>query len=208
MKVKICKVDECGKEAANFPNSTIKQKYCQEHAIKAVLDIQKQDAIKHREELERLRLMRKKGHNSLKTDHQKAIKLADDWFSRYIRFKHSFDRNGTLFCECYTCFKHYPMMAMDNGHWQKRENITTRFHPDNARPQCTECNQHKKGEYSKFEMNLISEIGTEKTEQLKYLATRQGENTTEYCKLMADKYRMMCKELFKDRGVKNPWDRN
>ena len=97
------------------------------------------------------------------------------------------------------------MMTMDNGHWQKRENKATRFHENNARPQCTSCNDHHKGEYAKFELRLISEIGQDEVDQIKQLARHEQKDSEEWYKEIANKYKNKCNELFKERKIKNPW---
>ena len=201
-KPKLCQWEGCDEEAANFPNSTIKKKYCTEHAIKAVLEQKRAEISKDKEELEKARENSKKGNATSK---RLALSAADKWFSHYIRFKYAFDRNGEWWCECYTCRSHFKMKECDNGHWQKRENKATRFHEDNARPQCTECNQHHKGEFAKFEERLIEDIGLEKVNELKHLAKSIGEDSEIFYREQSDKYRELLNKELKRRGVKNPW---
>lgn len=202
-KPPICKNKGCGKPKKKRPgNTTLYFPYCEDCLVSDVLNKVRIEKVKSKEELEKARQEVK---IIRKTDKQRALKLADDWFSKYIRFKYSFEMNGSLYCECYTCGHSYLMKAMDNGHWQKRENKLTRFNENNARPQCTECNDHKKGDYAKFELHLISEIGIEEVEIIKKMATQAGEDSFLMYKEQADKYRNLCNELFKERKQKNPW---
>lgn len=46
MKPKICKFDGCENEVARFPNSTIRQKYCLDHAINGVLSKVRKNEVK------------------------------------------------------------------------------------------------------------------------------------------------------------------
>lgn len=156
---------------------------------------------------------KEKPKNGLKTGFDKtrmkskssAMKYADSMFSRYIRLKHSFEASGETVCRCYTCGAIKSIKNAECGHWQRRGYKTTRFHEDNARPQCTKCNAYLSGEPEKFEINLIKEIGEERVFHLKRLAQEQGEDNAIFYNEMAGLYRYKYQKICKERGIKNPW---
>jgi len=149
--------------------------------------------------------MRKTGSNKATSEKTRALKLADSWFSKYIRLKHSFESSGIRKAKCYTCENVYPILDMDCGHWQKRQNLGTRFHKNNARPQCTSCNDYNKGEFSKFESNLIDEIGVEKVMNIKSISDINYHVSIEDLKDTSKKYRTLFNELLKELKIKSPW---
>ena len=149
--------------------------------------------------------MRKTGANPTTSEKTRALSRADEWFSKFKRLEHSFELNGIRQAKCYTCDNVYSILLMDNGHWQKRENMGTRFHLDNARPQCTSCNDWKKGQYDIFEERLINEIGKEDVESLKELAKSNYHTSIVELRDTAKHYRLKFKELLKERNIKNPW---
>ena len=98
----------------------------------------------------------------------KLKKELDKWFSLYIRLRDA-DSNGLVFC--FTCgrSKHYKS-GMQNGHFQSRSFLATRFDEHNCQPQCVGCNMFKQGEQYKFAMNLDAKYGEGKAEELECLA--------------------------------------
>ncbi|MCE5332730.1 MAG: recombination protein NinG [Bacteroidales bacterium] len=152
-----------------------------------------------------LPISRNKPEKRKKTPRQCAMDRADEWFSRYIRLKYSFESGGELFCKCYTCGNPKPILVIENGHFQRRGYKTTRFHPNDARPQCTFCNHHRSGEPEKFELNLIRDIGQDKVNELKKLAQQIGEDNEPFYREQAAKYRKLFNMLLKERKLKSPW---
>ena len=73
----------------------------------------------------------------------KKYRNLDKWFSAYIRLR---DTNEHGQGRCITCQKMKPFEDLDCGHWQTRNNISTRFDPHNANAQCRNCNSFKGGE--------------------------------------------------------------
>mgnify|MGYP001298670830 CR=1 FL=1 len=198
-----CKVKGCNEPKMKCPgNNDLYFSKCQSHQIEYVLGKQKADMIKDKAGLE---TMRKTGKKTTTSEKKKALKLADSWFSKYIRFKNAYYHSGMYYCRCYTCNNEYPILTMDCGHWQKRQHIATRFNENNARPQCTSCNDYNKGEYAKFEVNLIDEIGLEETEKIKQLAKTIFHDSIEYFRSVAEAYRIECNNLFKEKNIKNIW---
>lgn len=71
-----------------------------------------------------------------------AMRRADKYFSLYIRKSKSM--NGQH-CKCVTCGKIAHWKDMDCGHYMERDNYSTRYDEKNCNPQCTHCNNYRKG---------------------------------------------------------------
>jgi len=94
-----------------------------------------------------------------------------------VKLNHSIDG----YCKCITCDK--PIRIGDHecncGHWLPRSYSPTKYEEDNLRPQCAQCNGHSAGGFAKysgrpveFERALRLEIGDERVEELKFMATQ------------------------------------
>lgn len=145
-----------------------------------------------------------------KSSKTKAMDKADKYFSRYIRLLHTMpnvQQKDILVCKCYTCGAVKDIMDIDNGHFVNREHKTVRFHEDNARPQCKHCNRFRSGKHNIFEANLIKEIGEDRVAHIKALGLEPGEDNEIFYNEMADKYRLKIKELCKERGISNPFNK-
>jgi len=99
----------------------------------------------------------------------KLKKELDTIFSIFIRIRES---NEYGMCQCFTCGKvgHYKTGGMQNGHFQSRKHLATRFHEDNCQVQCVACNMFRQGEQFKFGINLDAKYGDGTAEELEYLA--------------------------------------
>lgn len=133
-------------------------------------------------------------------DEKGAMGLADMYFSRYIRLKHS--ENG--FCTCYTCGAILPIKQSDNGHYKKRQYKATRYHENNCRSQCKTCNGDIKhnGKQVEFRINLINEIGLQEVEEIERLARSFVKMSAKDYRDIADHYREKVNQLQKELGVK------
>ena len=98
----------------------------------------------------------------------KLKKELDKWFSLYIRLRDSTDE-GMIQCHTCGCVKHYKK-GMQNGHFQSRSFLATRFNEENCQPQCVGCNMFKQGEQYKFALNLDAKYGSGTAEDLESLA--------------------------------------
>jgi hypothetical protein len=140
-----------------------------------------------------------------KTPRQCAMDRADEWFSKYIRLRYSFEDRGELYCRCYTCNRPHPIKQIENGHYVNREHKTVRFHPNNARPQCTHCNCYRSGKHAIFGTKLAKEIGVEEVDNLRQMSMFPGEDNELFYREQANKYRKLFNQLLKEKGIKNPW---
>ena len=64
----------------------------------------------------------------------KLKKELDKWFSLFIRLRDA-DSNGLVFCFTCGCSKYYKR-GMQNGHFQSRKHLATRWDEENCQPQC------------------------------------------------------------------------
>ena len=76
-------------------------------------------------------------------------------------------------CQCFTCgiVRHYKE-GMQNGHFQSRSYLATRFDEVNCQPQCVGCNMFKQGEQYKFALALDNKYGQGTAEEIQ-LKTKQ-----------------------------------
>ena len=130
----------------------------------------------------------------------KLKKELDKIFSVYIRLR---EANEYGMCQCFTCGKvgHYKKDGMQNGHFQSRKHLSTRFDEENCQVQCVKCNVYAWGEQYKFSLALDSKYGEGKAEELQYLARTtlkisriEYEEKISYYKLLVDK-------LKKEKGI-------
>ena len=95
---------------------------------------------------------------TLKTGEWK--KMADQYFSRYIRLKYYDKKNKAV--KCVTCGKWFHLNEVQAGHFVKRSAISTRFDEENVYPQCQGCNIFQKGNYPAYSKFLIKNFGSER----------------------------------------------
>ena len=87
----------------------------------------------------------------------KLKKKLDQIFSKYIR--HKYAKDGMV--KCYTCQHIGEVKKMQNGHFNPRQHLATRYDERNCRPQCFACNMYYGGNPAVFASKLIDEYGPE-----------------------------------------------
>ena len=99
----------------------------------------------------------------------KLKKELDKWFSLYIRLR---EANSEGLCQCFTCRKiaHYKTGGMQNGHFQSRRFLATRYDEENCQVQCVGCNMFKQGEQFKFALGIDAKYGDGTALHLEYQA--------------------------------------
>ena len=99
----------------------------------------------------------------------KLKKELDKWFSLFIRLRNATDHEGL--CQCFTCGKVDHYKRMQNGHFQSRRFMATRYSEDgNCEVQCVACNMFRGGEQYKFALALDSKYGEGTAEELEFLS--------------------------------------
>lgn len=200
MKPKICKYPGCEELPVNFPKSTIKRKYCKEHAILAVLSKARDEASKDKAGLEKMREERKK------TPQQRFYQLTA-WrnCSQYVLLHYADD---DLMVECCTSGRFYRVNDpnLHCGHYHKADrHKATAFEFKNLAPQSASDNTKKGG---------LPEVMAEWIERVHGPGTLEWLNIEKNKTLHLDKvtlnqiskrYLNLFNEELKRRGIDNPW---
>ena len=129
----------------------------------------------------------------------KLKKELDKWFSLYIRLR---EANEYGMCQCFTCgiVRHYKE-GMQNGHFQSRKHLSTRFDEENCQVQCGSCNMFKQGEQYKFSIYLEYAYGEGKAEELESLARTIAKfSRVDYEDKIAY-YKSYVEKLKKEKGI-------
>ena len=128
----------------------------------------------------------------------KLKKELDTIFSLYIRLRES--EEGLV--QCFTCGKvsHYKS-GMQNGHFQSRKHLSTRWSETNCQVQCVGCNMFKAGEQYKFSIALDSKYGEGTAEELELLArTIMKVSRIDYEEKISY-YKELVEKLKKEKGI-------
>ena len=98
----------------------------------------------------------------------KLKKELDKYFSLYIRLR---DANEYGMVQCFTCgvVRGYKD-GMQNGHFQSRKHMATRFDEENCQVQCIKCNIFDSGQQYLFSLRLDEKYGEGRAEELEHLA--------------------------------------
>ena len=131
----------------------------------------------------------------------KLKKELDKWFSLFIRLRDATDEG---LCQCFTCGKvgHYKSGGMQNGHFQSRRFMSTRYSEDgNCEVQCVACNMFRGGEQYKFSLNLDSKYGEGTAEELETLARTIVKFTRADYEDSIRYYKSAVEKIKKDKGI-------
>ena len=90
---------------------------------------------------------------------------------------------------------------MQNGHFQSRSFLATRFDEENCQPQCVACNMFKQGEQYKFALALDSKYGEGKAEELEILAKSVVKFSRSDYEDKISYYGMLVNKLKKEKGI-------
>ena len=155
MKPKICKIDGCNNEAINFPNSTIKQKFCADHAISQALN--------------KTRLNSQK--TAKKERKQKTIDLmsCDEYRSKYVQpIINEIARLIDYGQPCIATGKYEG--KMNGGHYHAvGSNRTLALNLHNIHIQSFESNHFKSGDNLLYKEGLIKTYGLDYFERVESL---------------------------------------
>ena len=125
----------------------------------------------------------------------------DDIFSLYIRLREATDEG---LVQCFTCGKvgHYKTGGMQNGHFQSRKHLATRFSEDgNCEVQCIKCNIFDSGQQYIFSLRLDEKYGEGRAQELQYLArTTLKISRVEYEEKISY-YKNLVENLKEEKGI-------
>ena len=129
----------------------------------------------------------------------KLKKELDNIFSLYIRLR---DATSEGLVQCFTCGKvsHYKK-GMQNGHFQSRRHLATRFDETNCQVQCVGCNMFKSGEQFKFHINLNAKYGEDTSINLQHKAMQSLKITRVEYEDSILYYKRLVEKLKKEKGI-------
>ena len=129
----------------------------------------------------------------------KLKKELDKWFSLFIRLR---EANEYGMVQCFTCGKvaHYKD-GMQNGHFQSRKHLSTRFDEENCQVQCVACNMFSQGEQFKFGIHLDAKYGEGTAEYLASVARLQRKVTRADYEEKISYYKDCVNNLKKEKGI-------
>jgi hypothetical protein len=129
----------------------------------------------------------------------KLKKELDKIFSVFIRLRDATDEGMV---QCFTCgtVKHYKS-GMQNGHFQSRSHLATRFDEHNCQAQCVGCNMFKQGEQYKFGLNLDAKYGEGEAEELESLAKSTVKFSSYDYEEKISYYKSAVNKLKKEKGI-------
>ena len=129
----------------------------------------------------------------------KLKKELDKWFSLFIRLRGA-TNEGMV--QCFTCGKvsHYKS-GMQNGHFQSRRHLATRFDETNCQVQCVGCNMFKAGEQFKFHINLNAKYGEDTSINLQHKAMQSVKITRADYEDFVSYYKSAVDKLKKEKGI-------
>jgi|TARA_R110000796_G_scaffold65936_1_gene152074 hypothetical protein len=129
----------------------------------------------------------------------KLKKELDKWFSLYIRLRDATDEG---LVQCFTCNKvsHYKS-GMQNGHFQSRKHLATRWDEENCQVQCVGCNMFKAGEQYKFSIALDSKYGEGTSEELERIARKTVKCSSWWYEEEVSYYKELVEKLKKEKGI-------
>lgn len=115
----------------------------------------------------------------------------DRVFSVFIRISYA-DWQG--YVSCYTCGRRLPWQEAQCGHFIRRGHSSVRFHEDNCRPQCIDCNEYRGGMEDSFEEHLRDDLGDEAVDLLIALGRTEKQFTDDEYRDKIHYYRSKIKE--------------
>jgi len=117
------------------------------------------------------------------------VKKLDSVFSQYIRQTYAIDG----LTACVTCGVIKPWQEQQNGHYESRGHLPTRWSEDNCHPQCVACNVFRKGNYTEYALWMINTYGAEKLPELKARANSGEKIPTAIIKDKIEHYKGLLK---------------
>ena len=129
----------------------------------------------------------------------KLKKELDKWFSLFIRLRDATDEG---LCQCFTCGKVDHYKRMQNGHFQSRRFLATRWSEEgNCEVQCIGCNIFHGGQQFRFAMNLDAKYGEGTAEELEFLSDLIVKFTRTDYEEKIRYYKSSVEKIKKDKGI-------
>jgi len=187
MKPKICKFEGCDQEAINFPNSTIKQKFCKDHAISQAISKVRLNSIKTAKK----ELREKKESIRTKNWYEKKLESEVNQIVRLID-----NDKGCISCKC--GWETSTERQFHAGHRKSvKSNPTIRFNVFNIYKQCSICNNWESANEREYDKGIIKYYGQEMLDDIEQLPAEFKEIhlSIDELKEAIDKSRILKKEI-------------
>jgi hypothetical protein len=129
----------------------------------------------------------------------KLKKELDKWFSLYIRLR---EANEYGMVQCFTCgiVRGYKD-GMQNGHFQSRKHMATRFDTENCQVQCLKCNIFDSGQQYLFSLRLDEKYGEGRAEELEHLARTTFKISRAEYEEQISYYKNLVENLKEEKGI-------
>lgn len=129
----------------------------------------------------------------------KLKKELDNIFSLFIRLRGA---NEFGLVQCFTCgaVKHYKK-GMQNGHFQSRRFMSTRFDEENCQIQCVKCNMFEQGQQYEFGLQLDAKYGEGTADELICIAHKTVKFTRSDYDDKLSYYKSAVQNLKKQKGI-------
>lgn len=125
-------------------------------------------------------------------------KKLDTFFSLYIRLVNS-DKHGKV--KCFTCNRVEYFKSIQNGHFQSRRFMSTRFEEKNCAPQCYACNVGLSGMQYEFGKQLDIKYGEGMADSVVQLSKQVKKFTTEEMLNLIEYYKDKVEQLKKQKDI-------
>jgi len=163
--MKKCKFEGCELEAVNFPNSTIKQRYCKDHAISQAIAKVRLNSIKTAkiEHKQKVNSVRSKSYfeKLLQTEINSIVRLIDN-------------EKGCISCD-HGWLKESTRQWHSGHRLSIGSNPTIRFNLFNIYKQCSICNNWKSGNERMYDKGIIDHYCLELLDYIKQLPNEYKE---------------------------------
>lgn len=129
----------------------------------------------------------------------KLKKELDKYFSLFIRLRAA---NEYGMVQCFTCgiVRGYKD-GMQNGHFQSRKHLATRFDEENCQVQCIKCNIFDSGQQYLFSLRLDEKYGEGTAEELEFLAKATLKISRVEYEERVSYYKGLVNKLKKEKGI-------
>jgi len=134
----------------------------------------------------------------MKKSISKLKKELDKWFSLYIRLREASDTGAAV---CFTCGKVAHYKTLQNGHFQSRRFMATRFDEENCQVQCVACNMFRSGEQYKFGLALDGKYGEGTAEELEHTSRSILKISRVEYEEKISYYKSLVEKLKKEKGI-------
>ncbi len=140
-----------------------------------------------------------------KTDLQKKIDHADDWFSRRVRLEESWLETGIGACFC--CGQPIQIKYADCGHFFDRRHKAIRWERMNAHLQKKDCNS-KMGHpevNQRYRMAMERKYGKEAVDMLEIQKNNTMKLDAFKLDLIIEENKQIVNKLLKEKGIEKWW---